>query len=88
MEAAETVMEQAAAAATEQPKTIKTDRLASYPYAISLVFPHTEHVQSDGIRAIVNNNLSDAYREHSGNAPRPCGDWRTLKAGNTVTIFG
>ena len=59
MKAAETVMEKAAAAATEHPKTIKTDRLASYPAAVSLVFPNTKHVQSDGIRAEVNNNMSE-----------------------------
>ena len=58
MKAAETVMEKAEAAA-EHPKIIKTDRLASYPAAISLVFPETKHVQSDGIRAEVNNNLSE-----------------------------
>ena len=59
MQAAEAVMEKAEAAATEHPKVIKSDRLASYPAAISLVFPETKHVQSDGIRAEVNNNLSE-----------------------------
>ena len=59
LKAAETVMEKAAAAAKTHPKVIKSDRLASYPAAISLVFPETKHVQSDGIRAEVNNNLSE-----------------------------
>lgn len=59
LKAAETVMEKAATASATEPKTIKTDRLASYPYAISLVFPDTKHIQSDGIRAEVNNNLSE-----------------------------
>ncbi len=59
MDAAETVMEKAAAAATTHPKVIKTDRLANYPSAINLVFPKTKHVQTDGIRAEVNNNLSE-----------------------------
>ena len=59
MKAAETVMEKAEAAAQEHPEVIKTDRLRNYPYAINLVFPNTKHVQSDGIRAEVNNNLSE-----------------------------
>ena len=59
MKAAETVMEKAAAASATDPKTIKTDRLASYPNAVNLVFPNTKHIQSDGIRAEVNNNLSE-----------------------------
>ncbi len=59
MKAAETVMEKAAAASAVEPKTIKTDRLRNYPNAINLVFPYTKHVQSDGIRAQINNNLSE-----------------------------
>ena len=59
LKAAETVMEKAEAAAKKHPKFIKTDRLGSYPGAINLVFPHTKHVQSDGIRAEINNNLSE-----------------------------
>ena len=59
MKAAETVMEKAAAASAVEPKTIKSDRLTSYPNAISLVFPNTKHIQSDGIRAEVNNNRSE-----------------------------
>ena len=39
--------------------TIKTDGLGSYPQAISLVFPKTKHVVSEGIRAEINNNLSE-----------------------------
>lgn len=56
---AETVMEMASEVAEKHPKTIKTDRLGSYPNAINLVFPYTKHVQSDGIRALINNNLSE-----------------------------
>ena len=57
--AATAVMRKASLAAAKPPKTIKTDRLASYPAAIDKVFPETRHVQSDGIRAEVNNNLSE-----------------------------
>ena len=59
LKAAETVMEKAEAAAKKHPEVIKTDRLGSYPAAINLVFPNTKHVQSDGIRAEINNNLSE-----------------------------
>ena len=59
MAAATAVMRKASLAAVAPPKTIKTDRLASYPGAIDKVFPETRHVQSDGIRAEVNNNLSE-----------------------------
>ena len=57
--AAIAVMRKAARAAAEPPKMIKTDRLGSYPPAIKAVFPDAKHVQSDGIRALVNNNLSE-----------------------------
>ena len=57
--AATAVMRKASLAASKPPKTIKTDRLASYPAAIDRVFPETRHIQSDGIRAEVNNNLSE-----------------------------
>ena len=59
LKAAETVMEMASEAAESHPEVIKTDKLGSYPQAISLVFPKTKHVQSDGIRAEINNNLSE-----------------------------
>ena len=57
--AAVAVMQKAARAAAEPPKTIKTDRLGSYPPAIAEVFPDAKHIQSDGIRALINNNLSE-----------------------------
>ena len=57
--AATAVMRKASLAAATPPKTIKTDRLASYPGSIDKVFPETRHIQSDGIRAEVNNNLSE-----------------------------
>ena len=59
LKAAETVMEMAADAAQSHPEVIKTDGLGSYPNAINLVFPKTKHVVSQGIRAEVNNNLSE-----------------------------
>ena len=69
MKAAETVMEKAAAATAVEPKTIKTDRLRNYPNAINLVFPNSKHIQSNGIRAEINNNLSErlqgTYRQRT-----------------------
>lgn len=54
------VFEKARANAVTLPKTIKTDRLASYIDASERVFgADVKHVQSDGIRAAVNNNLSE-----------------------------
>ena len=58
-DAAIAVMEKAQAASAIEPRVIKTDKLGSYTGAISTVFPHTKHVQSEGIRAAVNNNLSE-----------------------------
>ena len=57
--AAVAVMRKAAEAAAEPPKTIKTDRLASYTQAIKDVFPETIHIQSQGIRSFTNNNRSE-----------------------------
>ena len=59
LQAAEAVMEKASNAAAKHPQVIKTDRLGSYPAAINLVFPYTKHVQSNDIRAEINNNLSE-----------------------------
>ena len=54
------VFEKARANADTLPKTIKTDRLKSYIDASERVFgADVKHVQSDGIRAAVNNNLSE-----------------------------
>ena len=43
--------------------------MGSYPPAIKEVFPDARHVQSDGIRALINNNLSErlqgTYRQRT-----------------------
>lgn len=52
-------MEMASEAAESYPEVIKIDGLGSYPNAINLVFPKTKRVQSEGIRAAINNNLSE-----------------------------
>ncbi len=54
------VLRKAQANAANIPKVIKTDRLKSYISAVDDVFgADATHVQSDGIRAEVNNNLSE-----------------------------
>ena len=57
--AAVAVMRKAMAAADAPPKSITTDKLGSYEPAIKQVFPDTEHMQSEGLRARINNNLSE-----------------------------
>ena len=64
------VMEKAKANAANLPKTIKTDRLKSYIDAIERVFgADVKHIQSDGITAPINNNLSErlqgAFRQRT-----------------------
>lgn len=57
--AAVAVMRKAMAAADAPPKSITTDKLGSYVPAIKEVFPDADHIQSEGLRARVNNNLSE-----------------------------
>ena len=57
--AAVAVMRKAMANADAPPKSITTDKLGSYVPAIKEVFPDAEHIQSEGIRARVDNNLSE-----------------------------
>ena len=60
---AEKVMEKARRAAGNLPKRIKTDKLGSRIGGIDSPFEgEVEHVQSDGIRALVNNNMSERLR--------------------------
>ena len=57
--AATALLRKAKASASIEPKTIKTDKWRAYPPAIKKVFPRTKHVQSEGLTAEVNNNLSE-----------------------------
>ena len=57
--AAVAVMRKAMAAADAPPRSITTDKLGSYAGAIKAVFPDADHIQSEGLRARVNNNLSE-----------------------------
>lgn len=57
---ARVVLKKAAANAANGPKVIRTDRLKSYISAVDDVFgADAKHVQTDGIRAEINNNLSE-----------------------------
>ncbi len=57
--AGEIVMRKAKEAAANTPEVIRTDKLTSYTPAIKKVFPKTEHLKSEGLRAEINNNLSE-----------------------------
>ena len=57
--AAVAVMRRAMASADAPPKSITTDKLGSYNGAIKQVFPDADHIQSEGIMAELNNNLSE-----------------------------
>ena len=57
--AGEIVMRKAKEAAASTPKVIRTDKLTSYAPAIKKLFPKTQHLQSEGLTAEVNNNLSE-----------------------------
>ena len=58
-QAARVVLRKAALAADKPPKTITTDKLRSYMPAVKDVLPEARHVQSEGMRVDINNNLSE-----------------------------
>ena len=58
-QAARVVLRKAAVAADKPPKTITTDKLRSYVKPIKDVLPEAKHLQSEGIAANINNNLSE-----------------------------
>ena len=68
--AAATVMSMARERATNAPETVKTDGLRSYRAGVRSAFRqhNTKHVVSEGIRAVINNNLSErlqgTFRDH------------------------
>ena len=59
--AAATAMSMARERSANPPKAIKTDGLASYQKGVKTAFPvyRVKHVVSQGIRAVINNNLSE-----------------------------
>ena len=57
--AARMVLRKAVNAADKPPKTITTDKLKSYSKPIKEILPEARHMQSDGLRADINNNLSE-----------------------------
>ena len=56
---AKKVLRKALAAATEPPKSVTTDKLKSYLPAMREVLPDAEHILSQGLRAEINNNMSE-----------------------------
>ena len=57
--AARAVFKKALTAADEPPKSVTTDKLRSYIKLIKDMLPDATHIQSQGLRAEVNNNLSE-----------------------------
>ena len=58
-QAARVVLRKAAEAADKPPKTITTDRWRAYIKPIKDVLPEARHMQSEGLTADINNNLSE-----------------------------
>ena len=58
-QAARVVLRKAMLAADKPPKTVTTDRLRSYIRPIKDIMPEARHIQSEGMRADINNNLSE-----------------------------
>ena len=84
LKAAETVMEMASEAAESHPAVIKTDGLGSYPSAISLVFPKTKHVVSQGYRPRSTTTSRSGCRGRTGTARGRCGGWTAGQAGSVT----
>ena len=57
--AARVVLRKASLAADKPPKSITTDKLRSYLPAVKGILPEAKHIQSEGMRASINNNLSE-----------------------------
>ena len=60
---AEAVLKKAVAAATDPPRTVRTDRRRYYIPAVKNVAPDARHIQSPSVRDWKNNNLSEAVRD-------------------------
>ena len=82
--AATAVIRRALANSANPPKRIKTDRLASYIDAIERVFGgEVEHVQSEGIRAELNNNMSERLQGTFRARTKTLRGLQTLDSGQT-----
>ena len=57
--AARAMIRKATDAADKPPKTIKTDKWRAYLKPIKDILPEAEHIQSEGLSAEINNNLSE-----------------------------
>ena len=67
--AARAVMRRALASADKPPKTITTDKWRAYLKPIRELMPDAKHVQSEGLTAEINNNMSErlqgTYRDRT-----------------------
>ena len=64
--------------AADPPNVVKTDGLPSYGRGVRTAFPThgVKHVVSQGIRAVINNNLSEGCRARSETGTRRCAAFR------------
>ena len=88
--AAVAVMRKAARAAKNPPGDRQERQIGFLPAGgCKAVFPDTEHIQSDGIRAIdKQQSVGAVARARTGNAKRRCADWRTWKAASDTSTVG
>ena len=85
---AETVLRKAMAASAEPPKTITTDRLPSYVPAIKEVFPHAQHIRSEGMDSELNNNRSERVQGTFRDRTKTLGDWKGGRVANVTLTAG
>ena len=83
------MLRKALAASDGPPKTITTDKWRAYLKPIKELVPEAKHIQSEGLAAEVNNNLS---RTLAGDIPRQgkdvCVAWKALRPGNATLTDG
>ena len=79
--AARIVLRKAALAADAPPKTITTDKLKSYMSAVKDVLPEARHMQSEGMTAGINNNLSERLQATSRDRIKTLRGLNGLKTG-------
>ncbi len=81
-QAAKVVLRRAAEAADKPPKSITTDKLRSYIKPIKEILPEARHVQSEGIRANINNNLSERVQGTFRDRIKTLRGLENIKSGN------
>ena len=86
--AATAVFKKALAAADGPPKSVTTDKLRSYIKPIKDMLPDATHIQSQGLRAEVNNNLSERVQGTFRQRTKTLRGWTTKRADNATWTAG